>query len=304
MFICIFYVLLVYFGKDIISKSRPITRLSEQYIEFSKVNLEDIPFAIKFVDRQGAQIKNIEKYVKFNPMMYYLSMDKQTGKQITTLTNLFMNKCLDLKLKDKIKHVFNEKSVPMGESICLNPSKEQYMNGTIIENSSPYIMIEYASPVSSFFYIYFTECSGSECASKEEMNKVLNEFYIIIYFFDNYINLNNNKEPAQPFLNSMTKSLSNKLQKQIFFKFTNTFISTDSGFMMEDISIQNITQLKEMTNDIYNTDVGEFFRLYFESPRFSNYHNRRYVKIQDIIANVGGLIKFLILIGTGLSVIH
>jgi hypothetical protein len=62
---------------------------------------------------------------------------------------------------------------------------------------------------------------------------------------------------------------------------------------MEDVNEVHALQVNPIRTDI-TTGVPFYYSVIFESTKITDNYSRRYVKIQDFIANIGGLIKFLL----------
>lgn len=293
-----------YFGIDIFSKSKPISRFFKELQYESKILFKDFPLIIQFVNPNNEVIEELDRYLVFRNILYSMTLDKDTGKQNFEMKYMFIEKC------DPEKHFFGmykdfvmdkSNNFPISTSWCLNPRKIQYSNGTIEERDDLYFMNEWGGAHSQWFDAYFDVCTrekypNKNCKPIEEIKKVFKEVYNQVYFIDKYINLNNHIDPYSMYTYTFASQLVYGTIKWNFFRIKNIEIETDNGYVLEEISNSNSFQLDSIRNDI-SLDTDRIMALTLESPKVSEKYSRRYVKVQDLVANVGGLIKSIFVLG-------
>jgi hypothetical protein len=294
-----------YFGMDIISKSKPISRFSKELQEESKIPFKEFPVMMQFVNPLNEVIEELDRYIVFRPILYSITLNKDTGKQNFELSYLFIEKC------DADKHFFGvykefvmdrKNNFPTDTSWCLNPRKIQYSNGTVEERDDLYFMNEWGGTHAKFFTAFFDICKSEKypernCKPIEEIKNVFSEVYNQIYFVDKFINLSNYTNPYSMYTYTFATQMVYGSTKSNFFRIKNIEIETDYGYVLEEIKKTYSFQLDSIRNDMsINEDM--IMMLTLESPKLSDRYYRRYVKVQDLVANVGGLIKSIFLIGS------
>jgi hypothetical protein len=90
--------------------------------------------------------------------------------------------------------------------------------------------------------------------------------------------------------------MSQKYYKQIVLSMKNVVYKTDKGILMEDITEQNYLQSDEIKEYYDFRDTPEFLNTSLELSFVSDIYTRKYMKLQDVMAQVGGLVKGVILI--------
>lgn len=293
-----------YFGIDIISKSKPISRFFKELQSESKIFFKEFPLMMQFVNPNNEVIQELDRYLVFRPILYSMTLDKESGNQNFEMKYLFIEKC------DPDKHFFGvykefikdrNNNFPIGTSWCLNPRKVQYSNGTVEERDDLYFMNEWGGTHAQWFDAYFDICNSEKypdknCKPMEEIKKVFSTVYNQVYFIDKFINLNNNTDPFSMYTYTFASQLVYGTTKLNFFRIKNVEIETDNGYVLEEISKMNSFQLDSIRNDM-SLDPDLLMTLTLESPKISDKYVRRYVKIQDLVANVGGLIKSIFMLG-------
>lgn len=188
-----------YFGIDIISKSKPISRFFKELQSESKIYFKDFLIMMQLVNPNNEVIQELDRYMVFRPILYSMTLDKESGNQNFEMKYLFIEKC------DPDKHFFGvykefikdrNNNFPIGTSCCLNPRKVQYSNGTVEERDDLYFMNEWGGTNSNFFTAFFDFCNSEKyqdknCKPMEEIKKVFSTVYNQVYFIDKFINLNN-----------------------------------------------------------------------------------------------------------------
>jgi hypothetical protein len=90
---------IIYFGKDIVEKTKPISSFSRNYFNKSVIFLKDFPVMMHYVDETNVEIQ-LEKYLEYEIIYYQMEFDEKTQKQNLRMDYLFAEKC------DKEKHLF------------------------------------------------------------------------------------------------------------------------------------------------------------------------------------------------------
>jgi hypothetical protein len=131
----------------------------------------------------------------------------------------------------------------------------------------------------------------------DEQIDMTQQMNIITTVLDSYIDLLDYDKPN----NYITTRISSELttedtRKAHYITVMEVRIETDSGIIMEDIETETVFQLDTFKSDIFNGDC--YYKLNIGGNNIADNHFRRYVKVQDIIARLGGLINFLITIAS------
>ena len=129
------------------------------------------------------------------------------------------------------------------------------------------------------------------------MREAINSgYYIYMYYKDNYINPKNYSDPIKQRYGSIYSMIEYDLYKEIEVFFKAIFLSTDTGLITEDYKVDKTFQLSYKTIDFsFNTEgVGGLIATYWiYFNRDVDYYTRRYLKLQELGASIGGIFKFL-----------
>ena len=282
--------LVYYFGKEIITKEKPMILFSKIRRNNSKVFLKDFPlfYVIAFPNGQLMNSTFVKSLLTFQVTQYVFDVN-----QTLFLQNITVVKC------DAEKHFGKYKSII--DQYFSNETYENYLcpefdNYTKFKN-------DYVTINSTLFRIQVLTCNNKTanrvCASEEVQKTYLSEFYVKTYFMNYFIDTSLAENQETLFLDSYTQQNGLILSKKIFFRFKSTEIKIDNGWIMEETTQRSLLQVDSIVPDTnlneVNSDIK--FVMLFESPRLGDSYSISYIKIQYILGNLGGILNVLMVIG-------
>jgi hypothetical protein len=142
---------------------------------------------------------------------------------------------------------------------------------------------------------------NSTCYSIDQIQKDLGKFYIQLVYIFSYIEQSDYMHPVKFYFTSdalLGSALSSR-HDEYYFKITE--IQTDKGLVLPSISTIYTFELDSKTNYITAYNGVNIFEVFITGSNLKDIYQRKYIKFQDVIANTGGFIKFIMLF---LSVIN
>lgn len=148
------------------------------------------------------------------------------------------------------------------------------------------------------YEIHFCDSSKRECLPLEDMKSFVKGKYLNLYFMDQIVDPTNFNSPIKFFSRNIYMLLDSLLYKEMELFFRTIEIDSDVGFFIEDKNYLTSFQYDRYTVDSKSLDDGENPMLasiwvYSSSKKIT--YKRSYIKVQDIAANVGGIVKFMML---------
>lgn len=286
-----------FFGVDLLNKQNPFTLTSQAYSNSSLITLEDYPVFVGFFDRFTIPF-SLEGFGKSQSMHW--DFRSSPAGLVTTYHFLILEKCNPdvhfAKYKDFILSQVNP--IPYQLFYCINPFKARTSNGTLV-NKTIAFENDYGSPGSQVIKFEFAFCDPSKdsICDKAKQDKYKQEFYVEIGFLSNLVDFANNTNPFSPVVINQLQQLSYGLSKRIFLRISSFFINTDNGIIFEDISTQRSYIFSSLLLDI-NQSSNYFLDVMLESPNIIINNSRSYLKVQAVIANVGGVFKIFVLVSS------
>jgi len=138
---------------------------------------------------------------------------------------------------------------------------------------------------------------GVKCATDEEYyndNGYQDLFYAAIKHSNYIVNPSSLDQAITRTLMYSYISINRKFRKQNLIFYTESILETDKGWVFPDVIKQNYTSLERSTLDFINVSSDNYvFECVTYLTRLQNYNIREYLKIQDLAANVGGIMSLL-----------
>ena len=149
--------------------------------------------------------------------------------------------------------------------------------------------------------IKFYECKNTtesqKCATEERLHNVLTNTGLSIYITDNYVRTNNYKEPFQRGVHEIFSQVSINYIVSITQYYRHTQVESDNGIMFTTSSKINGFKKDELSKDInYNRTSPNFITYTLQLNNIIEKYQRKYYKIQDLAAQVGGVYNVIMVI--------
>lgn len=251
------------------------------YKDFSK-----IPFMIRLAGKNGLLYPKGYYYVK---MKAYNNVPgtPQTSK------NYAMEPC------DINKEYFAEKkelfksTINFENYLCPVFEKDEF------ELRGIYGSADYSFIVLAFFFCVNNEVTGiTGCVDFNHIMKTFEDTYVDFISITNSID-HYNAIPYEEKLYQVRIPTSDTIFKRIWLYYERLIYKTDTGYLFESINTDTIFSIKKYSEDI---DLREFSNNIFLIFTFVNYestttYTKSYMKAPTLLANIGGIIKGLTLIG-------
>lgn len=144
------------------------------------------------------------------------------------------------------------------------------------------------------------KCNTTEvnnmCSSGLILSSKLKVTSSILYYLDKNFDPFNNTDPFKYTLNTHTFSLSEKLHTWALIYLNKIMLQDDMGFIFQQLQSKEEIKTQKIERFIDLREVNEIFSFDIVlSEEVSNYY-RKYEKIQNILAHVGGLIATFLII--------
>ncbi|KAL4469410.1 hypothetical protein ABPG74_004663 [Tetrahymena malaccensis] len=137
------------------------------------------------------------------------------------------------------------------------------------------------------------------CKSQDEIDEILMNGYFAAYYTDKLINPKIIDQPFTTFPRDIFWPTSNKLMKELTMYWRNVYIESDIGIASEQKIIQRDVTFSYSTEQITLAQSNQFIHLVirFEKAKQSRYF-RQYIKIQDVLAQISGVMNLFFLISS------
>ena len=277
-----------YFGKDIYLKKSPVYLPKILYSNETPMitinSTSPFLFAIHVEDGYGKPMLN-ESY--FHYSLYYdvYSTDIETGIITFEEEKIFnLEKC-------NTSHYKNETLYGKGlkNYYCTN------MEGLTLGGDWKALKI-------AIFYFYVMKCypdyakeKNITCATKKELMN-LPTVYVSYFLFDNLLDPTNFENPIEEIQSYNFHILDLfTVYPQYKFYYSMSSLETDQGFFFEDVHRSEFLSYEKLESDNnFNLDPTSFMEISFYLSKRNPLHIRSYIKIPDVVAQVGGILSLFL----------
>lgn len=309
----------IMFGREIYERKSPVIVESTQFVENSIIKLNNLPFVL---------LATLPPFDKYNDILKILDlkvkrMEFASDHTLYRMDFFKLSFCNETHYNQVAEHTKNVEELEEYNALlktfynnkkeknklfyfCLDPEIEKsviFKNYTIsnqdynLSNSNIFIKNKFANPNSAFFQISGQSCNNKNKNCEESIEDIIDsEINISINYINTYIDSSNFKNPVRYYEDAYVFKLNKNFNKKIVMSFYNKEYRSDNGWMLEDN-----TDYKYISADKFTSEISRFydeysssntlFEINLESPNFVLKTNRKYMKIQELIAKVGGLVK-------------
>jgi hypothetical protein len=275
-------------GKDIFYKVKPYSYQQNTIYENSpSIYINRTSFPLFFEIQNNFESFNYERYLNFT--MNYVSMERNN------LSLFEMKEVKNLKL---IKADSKNFSVILEEDF----KKRKLSNFLTIDSYDNFEIAGYFNQdLAKFLSIVVTECDIATfpdfCATHEEIDSFINKNIITFHMIykDYQLSITDYDNPTKYFMVNPFNTVNNE-SKDIKFFIEQDTLQTDSGFIFEELSDQNYLRMVESNYDtrVFNSNTKDRVIFSFFSANRSNFIFRKYIKIHEILASIGGLLQVIL----------
>jgi len=281
------FVFAILFGQEVYQRKNPNISSGTERVEDTYLYLEDFPMFFTFRDSFADEYNFTETFDMYITWTHFPSSENPGS-----LPSVYLNNSLV-----PCEEVFDRyKKTPeidnFIEKYAKNTSATEYcLNFT--ENM--YVRREIATDSSVFLGVYFSFCDPK---TRDTCKYDKERFYktgaaIGISFLDSYTDPINYSNPVVPYYNMHIQLISEGLKVILFFDMIEDTLISDDGWMTEDFREISYFTYKYKT-DINMIDVKEgtdnrVLDFVLSFPRLRTKTVRNYLKVQELLARVGGL---------------
>ncbi|EWS72479.1 transmembrane protein, putative (macronuclear) [Tetrahymena thermophila SB210] len=189
-----------------------------------------------------------------------------------------------------VKPYFNK--LNLTNLYCLDQGQDIYIEGDFDAQSFAQV------------FVYVEKCSNGTdpniiCKPMDVINQKLQLSKIQIFLSNTIVDPLNHEDPFSSKGMNLYTQTSSSFPKEVQLYFTNQYIQDDVGFMFREIKNKHsfVFTIQQETSFFsnYNVLVRVLIRL---QKQKENLMQRRYQKFQDIVAQIGGLMKLLTTVGS------
>ena len=274
------------FDKKKVSNIYTIKGLNEKMIEI-EVSKNTFYFTIELQDPYSYNAIMNEKI--FYPKAYYKKAIRNNKSDLAfnwTIKELEISKCILSDFNDNYQNLFSNH--PLNQTYC-------------IKNLNESIFGTFQKEKYSFIYIELFECKNTtenkNCLPQEQIDYYLNGTFISIAYQEIVIDPCNYNMPNQPIIGEYYTTISHNYFKEIHMYFKEVEIITDKGILFNQKQSKKFSQLADVYDMIsFKINSQNFAEISIKVYHKTDLYTRNYIDLENVIANIGGFVKFMSMI--------
>ena len=287
---CVF-MFFIYFFEKILSHSKPNMVVSNL--------IDDLPdkyyFNDDFVFAISLQFPNYTNYV--NERIYFLKLYD-----------------VEYHFLEDNSYIFKEKEIPI--TLCSNYNIKvlpDYFGGLNLKQlycanfSGYYLEGEYGQKKWRTLNFKFSKCRNfsnyNNCLNQEEIDKYLQSGYVDIFMTDKMIVPKDFKNPTKIYGKNIFDSINGNEYMDYWIYLKRLEVQTDEGIVFDQIVKTSVLSFEKTSTMKYSLLDETFLQVILRISINKDIYDRTYMKLQEALANVGGMVKIIFTIGEILNYI-
>ena len=281
---CVF-MFFIYFFEKILSHSKPNMVVSNL--------IDDLPdkyyFTDDFVFAISLQFPNYTNYV--NESIYFLKLYD-----------------VEYQFLEDNSYIFKEKEIPI--TLCSNYNIKvlpEYFGGLNLKQlycanfSGYYLEGEYGQKKWRTLNFKFSKCRNfsnyNNCLNQEEIDEYLQSGYVDIFMTDQMIVPKDFKNPTKIYGKNIFDSINGKEYMDYWIYLKRLEVQTDEGIVFDQIVKKSVLSYEKTSKMKYSLLDETFLQVILRISINKDIYDRTYMKLQEALANVGGMVKIIFTIG-------
>lgn len=280
-----------YFGADLLFRNEPISTISDKDYDEVIVPVDEYGFKIFF----GVEDKNAIYYN--DPRVFSF---KATLKEFQLQGSIIVVTARPVEIKVCSQYYDSTSFIELAQK-ALDPN----MFYCIGPNQNLTITNYFGAPYHSGVYIEMSQCSNFtsniQCLPQDKIETVITGGILSMYAANNLININNYTVPIKNTVDNIYYGTDPQFTYNLYINLKKLFISSDSGFVMKDLYEDTKFYFEDPHIIYYSGRNGVIANIIIQGKPMGKLISRVYIKIQDVLTNLGGIIEMFIIIGAFLS---
>ncbi|EAR82625.1 zinc knuckle protein, putative (macronuclear) [Tetrahymena thermophila SB210] len=286
-----------YSGQELITRNNPQVITSEQYVRNpERMVFDNVQQVVMmgFNTPSSQYISNssiIQVSATLSTVTKVLNQTTQQYDAVTTAIPLRIRPCTinDVKV-EKLQDFFSK--LPLSNLFCFDDNQQIYVEG------------DYSGDFYSRVDVSFNQCVNSTkpgsviCQPQKQIDKVLSNVSFLVYMIDKILDPNNFEQPFDYQGFNIQAQATNQQSQAYTAYFENYYIESDVGLIQKNIKkTKDFKFVGTDTTIIYNNPS---LVIKFSMRPYKNKQQliqRWYMKLTDLIVQVGGVLKFLTVAG-------
>jgi len=280
-----YLLIFIYFAQDIFYRQNPLVIPGSSIDNnASNVTLKPTDFSVVF-----ALIDQITLAPYIDESIYTVEFYRTTisNSIIAERTLLKMVRCSLDNFEGVDENIFPF-GFPFQDYYCIDKNEALIIKGSISSEDFSYIEGQ--------IKMCNNATSNGSCASQETLDLKLNGVTTYLYYIDKYLDLNNYDKPINQFFKQYVATASMLTYTVLDISMKQIQFSDDIGFLTTDKVMNHVLAVDVIIKQIDFRPSDHFIDIVLHYGSNVDIYNRQYKKVQQAVAETGGMLSILKLI--------
>lgn len=278
-----------YFMYLLVSRTNYSVISSEEYYPNSFSNWTNPELSLYLTNGRGEFLQEADRlYSITGAFWYYQKIKNPDGSFVTKMNfnELKMEKCILTRHFPTRVEMWKDTKF-LSDSYCVAPNQNANLTKPFSYDDSTF--------VSFWVHRCWNTTTKNDCYPRDYIDKTLANSFLLSRFTNYYFDHSRQTEPAVPYINIDGFTVSSTVYKNLRYYLSQVEYFTDDGIFLPQLSLQNYsiaTEYKESMDFKTVTTIPETFAVVsFNMNVLKKVITRRYYKFQNMLADLGGLLK-------------
>jgi hypothetical protein len=281
--------IVLYFFFEFINKTQSSVIYNWEQSIIQGRNLTSFPYSIRIINSLGELIS--DSYAYIHSEVWKIKYLNVSGQSILNVTrNIIIHEKCDIKKNFGEYRFLFENATYLKDSYC-----------PVLGVNDLSIKFPYGESLGyTFINHYIVKCTNdtsknkSNCAPPDKISSALGNTFILFNFLEYSIDNNNVYSPGKINMRTEQTAISSSIFTRIWFYVRNIDYISDDGFVFENkqsYEYFKISQPKFTYNLLGGAIPNSYATVTITMDNIKDIYERKYMKAQNLLANVGGVIK-------------
>ena len=282
----------IYFTINLFYRTSKIITYNLYPTEDALFNISQSPYQVLITDRKGYPLKNQSRYFTF--LTYHWNIVKYYNNTQYTEQIYIPSEACNLNNSFGEKQKLFEMVPYIEQHYCRVPGADIQINGAFGQVRNFSILTHFLLKCKNN-----TSINKTYCYSDEVIASYLYDINFNFKFLEYRLNHSNVENPGSLYLRSDVLPMSSSVVRKSFYSIRPITYTSDIGYIWEEKVTNNYfsySDYKESTNINNNDPDGLFAYVQLQMDSKFDDYQRTYMKAQTLLANIGGIVKGIMVI--------
>ena len=284
-----------FLSKELFLREDPAVRTSLEPVPEAVINLKEFPLGFFVGDGKAGMIQNNPDFKRAVEIIGELrETNHPTNKEVMRIYTFKLKQC-NMSEYGEIGETFKQLDPNINQKLCIDFDSFTTHEGKK-ETKEMIINAKMASRNSTYINIILLRCQEEKDPGCSKFFEKQGTFFFNSLHLDRVLNVSSYSNPLSYLYEVKNIAVSAELYIRQYFTFSINQLVSDDGWFLNEIEETKLIQIFEKNQEvqIYSPVTRRLLALYYDTTLTKQIIARKYIKVQEVLANLGGFLKVVI----------